>query len=86
MKRTQLYIEEDVFKALRRISKERSTTISELVRDALRKVYIGERPADTEFILRETAGLWKDREDIKSAEEYVRAMRKDTRRERSGLK
>ena len=86
MKRTQLYIEEDVFKTLRRISKERSTTISELVREALRKVYTREQPADAEFILRETAGIWKDRKDIGSAEEYVRTMRKDTRRDRLGLK
>jgi len=86
MKRTQLYIEEDIFKTLRRISKERAVTISELVREAVRKVYIGEKPVDAEFILKEAAGLWKDRKDIKSAEQYVRAVRKDTRRERLGLK
>jgi hypothetical protein len=84
MKRTHLYIEEDILRILRRISKKRSTTISELVQDALRKVYAGEQRADSAFILRETAGIWKDRKDIRSAEEYVRTMRRDTRRESLG--
>jgi metal-responsive CopG/Arc/MetJ family transcriptional regulator len=86
MKRTHLYIEEELLKILRRISKQRSTTISELVREALRKVYTSERPANTEFILRETAGIiWKDRKDLVTAEGYV-YTRRDTRRDRLGLK
>ena len=86
MKRTQLYIEEDIFEALRRLSRERSVSISELVREALRKVYVREKPADADFILKEAAGVWKDRKDIESAGQYVRAMRKDTRRKRLGSK
>jgi transcriptional regulator of met regulon len=86
MKRTQLYIDDEEFKTLKRISKERAVTVSELVRDAIRKAYTGQKPADAEMILREAAGLWKDRKDLRSADEYVRTMRKDTRRERLGLK
>lgn len=82
MKRTQLYIEDDVFRILRRISREKTTSISELVRDAVRKVYALEKPDDAEEVLREAAGIWQDRKDIKSADQYVRQMRKDTRRER----
>ncbi len=75
-------MEDDVFKALKRIGKEKELSISELVRDAIRKVYTLERPADAEFVLREAAGIWKDRKDIGLAGEYVRKMRKNTRSKR----
>ncbi len=86
MKRTQLYIEDDVFKVLRRVSKEKEVSISELVRAAVKKVYALEKPADAEWVLKEAAGIWKDRKDIQSTEKYVRQMRKSTRKERLGLK
>ena len=82
MKRTQLYMEDDIFKMLRRMSKETSLSISELVRAAVKKVYAYEKPEDADFILRESAGIWKDKKDIASTEQYVRRMRKDTRKER----
>ena len=82
MKRTQLYIEDDVFRVLRRLSREKTTSISELVRAAVKKVYALEKPEHAEDVLREAAGIWKDRKDIRSADQYVRHMRKDTRRER----
>lgn len=85
MKRTQLYMEDDIFRVLKRLGKEKSVSISELVREAVRKIYGAEKPADAEFILKEAAGVWKNRQDIKSSESYVRKMRKDTRRERYGL-
>ena len=86
MKRTQLYIEDDVFKVLSRVSKEKAVSISELVRTAIKKVYALEKPDNADFILKESAGIWKDRKDIQSPERYVRQMRKDTRKERLGLK
>ncbi len=84
MKRTQLYIEDDVFRILRRLSREKTTTISELVRAAVKKTYALEKPDHAEAVLRKAAGIWKDRRDIRSADQYVRTMRKDTRRERVG--
>lgn len=86
MKRTQLYIEDDVFKALEDISHEQMVSISELVRKAIRKVYIRKKPADADIILKKAAGIWKDRKDMLSADAYVRQMRRDTRRERVGIK
>jgi rRNA-processing protein FCF1 len=65
MKRTQLYIEDDVIKTLRRVSKEKAVSISELVRAAVRKTYSLEKPDDADMILREAAGIWKDRKDIR---------------------
>lgn len=86
MKRTQLYIEDDVFKALRRVSKEKAVSISELVRAAVKKVYALDKPDDADQILKESAGIWKDRRDIASAEQYIRQTRRDTRKERLGPK
>lgn len=86
MKRTQLYIEDDIFEALRRVSKEADVSISELVRSALRKVYALEKPENADLILKEAAGIWKDRKDVPSAEEYVRRIRKSTRPRRFDVK
>ncbi len=86
MKRTQLYIEDDVFRVLRRVSREKTVSISELVRRAVKKVYALEKPEHAEDVLREAAGIWKDRKDIQSTEQYVRRTRKDTRKERLGLR
>jgi GGDEF domain-containing protein len=86
VKRTQLYIEDDVIKMLRRVSKEQAVSISELVRAAVRKAYSLEKPGDADLILKEAAGIWKDRKDIPPAERYVRQMRKDTRKERLSRK
>lgn len=84
MKRTQLYIEDDVFKILSRVSKEKEVSISELVRAAVRKVYALEKPVEADRILKEAAGIWKDRSDITSSDKYVRQMRKNSRKERLG--
>lgn len=86
MKRTQLYIDETVFKLLEDISHEQMVSISELVRKAIRKVYLHEKPADADIILKKAAGIWKDRKDIPSTEEYIREMRRNTRGERFGIK
>ena len=51
MKRTQLYIDENVFKTLQEISNEQTVSISELVRKAIKKVYMKERPTDADIIL-----------------------------------
>lgn len=86
MKRTQLYLEEDVLKALWRVSREKGVSISELVRSAVKKVYALDKPDDAELILKEAAGIWKDRKDIVSTDDYVRSMRKDSRKERLKIK
>ncbi len=86
MKRTQLYIEENLFKILQDISHEQMVSISELVRKAIKKAYSKETPANADTIMEKAAGIWKNRKDITSADSYVRRMRHDTRRERFGIK
>jgi len=79
-------MEDDVLKTLRRVGKERAVSISELVRAAVKKVYALEKPDNAEIILKEAAGIWKDRKDIVSSDKYVRQIRKDTRKDRIGIK
>jgi len=78
MKRTQLYLNEDIWKALHIRSRQRKTSISELVREAVREKY-GSSPADRKEAMDALVGLWKDREDLPDSEKYVRRLRKGKR-------
>jgi metal-responsive CopG/Arc/MetJ family transcriptional regulator len=84
MRRTQLYLDEDLWKALHARAKREKTTISELVRQAVRERYIGD-PEKRRAALMGIVGLWKDRTDLPDTETYIRNLRKSTRRKRLGL-
>ena len=81
MKRTQLYIEEDVWKVLAIRAKQSHSTISDLVRQTLREKYLNGTSNRKEALLA-GVGLWKDRNEIPAAETYIRRLRKDDRLER----
>jgi hypothetical protein len=78
MRRTQLYLHEDVWKALHIRSRQQRTTISELVRQAVREKY-GSSPAGRRQAMQAVVGLWKDRDDLPDSETYVRRLRKGKR-------
>lgn len=84
MRRTQLYLEDDLWAALHAKARLEGATISQLVRVAVRERYMGnleERRAAMLGIV----GLWKDHagfEDAQSAESFVRELREDNRLER----
>jgi hypothetical protein len=82
MRRTQLYLDDDLWNTLHTRARSEGTTISALVRQAARERYLGnldERREAMEAIV----GIWKDRTDLPdSTEEYVRSLRRDTRIER----
>jgi hypothetical protein len=82
MVRTQLYLDEDLHARLRTIASEQGRTISDLVRDALRRFYGDDESGRKRKTLRALEGLWKDREDLDDTDEYVRRLRRDTRRTR----
>ncbi|HEY1901169.1 MAG TPA: CopG family transcriptional regulator [Terracidiphilus sp.] len=84
MKRTQLYLDDDLWAALHAQALLRRTSISELVRIAARDRYMGnleERRAAMMGIV----GLWKDRTDMEDTETYIRNLRNDDRLERLGI-
>ena len=78
MKRTQLYLDDDLWEALHLRARLNNTTVSELVRTAARDKYMGnleERRAAMLGIV----GLWKDRTDLPDTETYIRNLRDDDR-------
>jgi Arc/MetJ-type ribon-helix-helix transcriptional regulator len=77
MKRTQIYLPEDIWGKLKLASAKIHTSVSDLIRQALTKVYRSPKSKDEiESNLDETFGLWKNRKDIKSGLLYVRKLRK----------
>jgi len=85
MRRTQLYLDDDLWRALHSHARREGTTISDLVRRAARERYLknsGERRA----ALMNVVGLWKDRSDLPESEAYVRNLRKGTRLKRLSIR
>ena len=78
MKRTQLYLNEEMWKALHIRSRQRGTSISELVREAVRDKY-GTSPTRRREAMQALVGMWKDREDLPDSTTYVRRLRKGKR-------
>lgn len=82
MIRTQLYLDETIHGRLRKLASKRGLTLSELVRDALTRVYGAGGPDERLATLRAIEGLWRDRKDIGDTRAYVRRLRRDTHRVR----
>ena len=84
MRRTQLYLDDDLWNTLHTRARSEGTTISALVRHAARERYLGNLDERREAMLA-FVGIRKDRKDLPdSTEEYVRSLRRDTRPERLG--
>ena len=82
MRRTQLYLDDDLWNALHARARKEGTTISDLVRQAARERYLGSLDQRREAMLA-FVGIRKDRKDLpESTEDYVRSLRRDTRLER----
>ena len=81
VRRTQLYLDDDLWRELHARAKTAKTTISELVREAVRERYAGNFE-ERKKAMRDVVGIWRDRKDIGSAEAYVRTLRKGTRLDR----
>ena len=78
MRRTQLYLSDDIWKALHVRSRQKGQSVSELVREAVREKY-GRSPADRRRAMEALVGLRKDRRDIGDSTAYVRRLRKGKR-------
>ena len=85
MKRTQLYIDESLFRLMTLISLEQKTTVSDLVRKAIEKVYGRVRRRSRLKALQAAFGIWKHRTDLPDTDTYIRSLRKDTRSKRLGI-
>ena len=81
MKRTQLYLDDELWHALHKRAAAEKTTISELVRKAARDRYLMD-PERRRAALMGIVGAWKDRTNLPDTEAYVRNLREDSRMER----
>lgn len=81
MRRTQLYLEDNVWDALKIQSKTTGLSISELVRRAVREKYLGNLEKRKKAMLA-IEGIWKDRDDLPGTETYIRSLRRDPRHRR----
>ena len=64
MVRTQIYLTENQRKKLATIAKSVGKKQSELIRDAIDWLIEQAGRGYREFVLRKTAGIWKDRTDL----------------------
>jgi predicted transcriptional regulator len=73
VKRTQLYLDDDLWETLHILARQSRSTVSELVRNAIREKYVGDA-ASRKTALLSAIGLWKDRTDLSNAQTYVRNL------------
>jgi hypothetical protein len=81
MRRTQLYLDDDLWKALHARARSEQTTISDLVRQAIRERYLGSLTA-RKAAMQAVVGIWKDRSEIGDTKAYIRGLRRGTRLKR----
>jgi ribbon-helix-helix CopG family protein len=81
MRRTQLYLDDHLWDALHTRARKCNTTISELVRQAVRERYLGAREEQAKA-MQEFVGIRKQRSEPAGAVEYVRSLRRGDRLDR----
>ena len=82
MKRTQLYLDEEMARTLETLSRQKGMTISELVRAGLRERYMSGKDIDKASLARNLTGIWKNRGDPSDIDAAVRKLRKGSRLKR----
>jgi len=85
MKRTQLYLDEDIAKILSAVSRQQGKSVSELVRECVREKFGQKKGVDKAALARQIAGLWKHRKDLGETDRLIRRLRKNSRGERLKL-
>ena len=81
MRRTQLYLDDELWGTLRIRSQQVGTSVSDLVRQAVREKY-STGLAGRQQAMQAFAGIWKGRTDLADPETYLRALRKGSRAKR----
>lgn len=78
MHRTQLYLDDELWDALRTQARTSGKTVSELVRAAARERYLGDFEKRRKA-MKAVVGLWKNRREFDDPGKYVRELRRGTR-------
>lgn len=84
MKRTQLYLDEEMARTLAALSRQRGKTVSALVRESVREKYMARKGVDKIALARQLSGMWAHRRDLKAVGGVVRRLRRGTRLARLG--
>jgi hypothetical protein len=85
MKRTQLYLDEEMAKMLFTLSRQKGRSISDLVRESLQERYMSGNTLDKAALARQIGGIWKKRKDLQNMDSVIRELRKGKRLQRLGL-
>jgi predicted DNA-binding ribbon-helix-helix protein len=83
MRRTQLFLDDQLWEALHARARSEKTTISELVRQAARERYLGRQEARM-AAMQSFVGIRKSRAKAVDSSEEVRKLRRGSRLERLG--
>lgn len=81
MKRTEVQIPDKQWQILATLSKEKGKSITELIKDAIGFILVEKKTNHFESSLNNAFGLWENRKDINSTENYIRKLRKGKRLE-----
>lgn len=81
MRRTQLYLDDHLWKTLHAQARSRKTSISELVREAARERYLGKRDEQRKA-MQEFVGSGKRSSNPLDSVQYVQNLRRGDRLER----
>jgi hypothetical protein len=84
VRRTQLYLDEELWRALHTRARKEKTTVSNLVRKAARDRYLY-TPEQRQADMMAAVGVWKDRTDLPDTETYIRSLRGGKRMKRLGI-
>jgi hypothetical protein len=79
VKRTQLYLDEEMARVLAAESQRRGTTVSWLVREAVARQFGRQGVDDRAAIIDRLAGVWADRDDLGDTESMIRRERRSSR-------
>jgi len=85
MKRTQLYLDEEMARILSALSRQTGRTVSDLVRESLQERYMSGKELDKGSLARQIGGIWAKRKDRGDINSLVRKLRKGKRLRRLGL-
>lgn len=80
MRRTQIYLDDRQATKLRSVARATRRTVSEIIREAIDEKL--DRPSEAkafDLALSQVAGIWSDRDDLGSTDDYVRRLRRDRR-------
>ena len=81
MRRTQLYLDDQLWNALHARALSQKTTVSHLVREAIRERYLGDREQRMKA-MKQVVGIRKGTDETLDAVEYIQSLRRSDRLER----